>query len=59
MTPDMKEWQTAQSQVDLTKVFVNFSDHMKLQKSTLNEAELAFVTPLVDSATLLRKFKKK
>ena len=58
VTPDMREWRTSELKVDLSKVYLNFTDHMHLKKSNLSQDELSFVKPLVDSATLLRKFKK-
>ena len=36
MTADMRVWQTAEAKVDLSKVFLNFSDHMHLKKSHLS-----------------------
>ena len=58
LTADMQEWQTEQSEVDMGKVLMNFSEHTSLKKSNLSAVEHAFVKPLVDSAYLIRRLKK-
>jgi len=54
----MVEWKTSEVDFDLSKLFVDF-DKVPLVKSDLNETELAFIKPLVNSASVLRSLPKK
>ena len=58
LTEDMRQWETAESEVDMSKILVNFSEHTSLKKSNLSPAELEFIKPLVDSAYVIRRLKK-
>ena len=58
LTEDMRQWETAESEVDMSKILMNFSEHTNLKKSNLSQAELEFIKPLVDSAYVIRRMKK-
>lgn len=54
----MIEWQAAERDVDMSKIFINFKDH-KLPKSKLSDEEMKFIEPLVDSAAFARSINSK
>lgn len=58
LTQDMRKWETSEAEIDMSKVLMNFAEHTNLRKSSLTQAEFEFIKPLVDSAYMLRRFKK-
>ena len=58
ITKDMRQWETSESEIDMGKVLMNFAEHTNLKQSRLSEEEHDFIKPLVDSAYLIRRFKK-
>ena len=58
LTKDMRKWTTMDSEIDMSKVLMNFAEHTNLRKSQLSKAEFDFIKPLVDSAYVLRRLKK-
>lgn len=58
LTDNMRKWETSDSEIEMSKVLMNFAEHTNLRKSGLSEAEFDFIKPLVDSAYVLRRLKK-
>ena len=54
----MRSWETADSEVDMGKILMNFSEHTNLKKPNITATELEFIKPLVDSAYMIRRMKK-